>query len=109
MDLKTFRESYDAAEDEFGKGRFNVATMLYYKSLTALCDCYIQRETNRIVTNHTQRFDVLKSLDEKVFRIMSPLFRAYRETYAGTSRSGDAKNIKDGVEKVAKLIGVDVG
>ena len=108
MDLEAFKECYEGAEDEFKKGRYNVATMLYYKALSILCDFYIKRETNRIVTNHTERFDILKGLDYKAFKILSPLFKSYRETYAGTSTRTDAEGIKDGLKRVAKLIGVEI-
>jgi hypothetical protein len=108
MRLGAFEECYNAAEEELAKGRFNVATMLYYKSLTTICDYYIKKETNRIVTNHTQRFDILKELDYKVFGILSPLFKFYRDTYAGVSTKEDALQIKNGLKRVAKLIGVEI-
>ena len=108
MKIETFKECYEAACDELAKRRYNVATMLYYKALTMLCDYYIEEETNKVVTNHTQRFGILTELNKDVFNIVSPMFKTYRNTYAGVSLRDDAIRIKNAVKKVAGLIRVEV-
>jgi len=109
MKIETFKECFEAACDELDKRRYNVATMLYYKALTMICDYYIEEETNKVVTNHTQRFGILKGLDKDIFSIVSPMFKTYRNTYAGVSLRDDAVRIKNAVKKVAGIIGVEIG
>ena len=58
--IKTAKEYFHSAEDEFKRERYNSAVVLYFKSLVSLADLFILQKTGNTPSSHTERFRILK-------------------------------------------------
>jgi hypothetical protein len=108
---ETLKDNYaeyrPSAEESYSKKRYNVAAMIYYKCLTTLADYLIYEKTSRIVSNHTERFKILEKLDKGAYDLLSPLFDTYRQTYFGSLGIVDVTKLKDAVERLEKIVGIE--
>jgi hypothetical protein len=108
---ETLKDNYaeyrPSADEAYAKNRYNVAAMIYYKCLTTLADYLIYGETSRIVSNHTERVKLLEKLSKKAYDLLSPLFDTYRQTYFGSLGVEDVDKLKDAVERLEKIVGIE--
>ncbi|WP_232460994.1 hypothetical protein [Thermococcus radiotolerans] len=81
-DLKeNIREYIETGEDAFKKGRYNSASILYFKALVGICDYVIKRDLNLEPKNHSERFAILRLHYRDLYRIVSKFFDFYRDAY----------------------------
>lgn len=72
---KNFEEYLEIAEYSMGKKKFNSAVTLYYKALVELCDLELLDKTDKIGSNHTERFRLLESNSPELYNISSKMFK----------------------------------
>jgi len=81
-DLKdNINEYFQSAELLFKQRLNNVAFMMYFKSLVAICDYVIWRDLRTLLDNHGERFRVLKLRYPDLYGVLSYYFPYYRDTY----------------------------
>jgi len=91
--LKNAEEFLDSAEENLKKKRFNAAVSDFFKAIVILCDYLIYRETRIMPKNHNQRFSLLKSYFNDIYKKVSNLFITYTKSY----------NLRLGKEEANKL------
>lgn len=78
---KTAKEYYSAGTDEFKKQRYNSAVVLFFKSLVALIDLYILKETRSTPSSHTHRFNITKEKFPEIYNLLDKDFPFYQDSY----------------------------
>ena len=101
---KNFKEYFEIAEYSFNKKKFNTAVTLYYKALVELCDLELLRKLNKIGANHTERFELLRTISPSLYNLASKLFRFYRDSYSKDISETIASLVKKEVENAKRII-----
>ena len=99
---KTAREYFDSAGDEFKKGRYNAAVVLFFKSLVSLIDLYILQKTGNTPSSHTERFRITEEKFSDVYDLLDKDFPFYQESYVHIMTKELAEVIKNDVEIMAE-------
>lgn len=100
--IKTFIEEYSGAIDEFEKGRFRNATILFSKSLFALCDILIFLKLKKLPKNHTERFRLLEEYFPESYPNIDEVFSHYTNTYNKPAEKTAAEKVKNAINKVTR-------
>ncbi len=101
---KNFKEYKEIAEYSFNKEKYNSAVTLYYKALVELCDIDLLNKLKVIGANHTERFEMLKTVSPKLFKISSKIFRFYRDSYNKEISQTVAELVKSEVQNAEKIV-----
>ncbi len=97
---KTFIEEYEGASEQLEKERYKNATILFSKSLFALCDLIIYGKLNKLPKNHTERFRILEEYFSDVYSIVDTIFSHYTDSYSKPILKETCEKIKDGIKKI---------
>ena len=79
--IKTAKEYFNAAEDEFNKSRYNSSVVLYFKSLVALVDLFILQKTGDTPSSHHDRFRTTERDFPEVYDLLDKDFPFYQDSY----------------------------
>ena len=105
--LDNFKDFLSSANDELEKKRYNPAVSSYFKAIAILCDLKIYQERKLLSKNHQERFLFLQTHFSEAYRIIAPLFEKYRDSYNLRMKQGDALDLKENVEKLKKIFGIE--
>jgi len=97
---KTFIEEFQGANEELGKGRYKNSTILFSKSLFALCDFLIFSKLKKLPKNHGERFRILEDYLPEVYSIVDPIFSHYTDAYSKPVLKETCEKIKNAVKKI---------
>ncbi|MBI4983601.1 hypothetical protein HZC32_03075 [Candidatus Woesearchaeota archaeon] len=98
--VQTLIEEYQGAEEEFKKGRYKNAAILFSKAFFALCDLLIYQKMNKLPKNHTERFRILEEYFPDVYKIADQIFTHYTDAYSKPILKETGEQIKDGLKKI---------
>lgn len=79
--LKNAEEFLESGDENFKKRRYNVAVSDYFKAIVILADFLIYKEIKLLPKNHNDRFSILKSYFDNIYREISELFEIYTKSY----------------------------
>lgn len=99
---KTFIEEYEGAAEQLEKKRYKNATILFSKSIFALCDLIINSKLNKLPKNHTERFRILEEYFPEVYSIVDDVFSHYTDAYSKPILKETCEKIKNGIKKIIK-------
>src|SRR3989344_9264868 len=105
---KTAKEYFEAGEDEFNKGRFNSAVVLFFKSLVALIDTYILQKTGKTPSSHTERFRTTEENFQDVYDILDKDFPFYQDSYNILMTKELAEVIREDAEYMAEKTSIEL-
>ena len=74
-------EYIETGEDAFKKGRYNSASILYFKALVGICDYILKKELNLEPKNHSELFAILRLHHRDLYRVVNKFFDFYRDAY----------------------------
>ena len=97
---KTFIEEYEGASEELKKGRYKNATILFSKSLFALCDLIIYSKLKKLPQKHGERFRILEEHFAEIYSIVDGIFNNYTDAYSKPVLKETCEGIKDGIKKI---------
>lgn len=100
--IKTAKEYFDSAKEEFSKKRYNSSVVLYFKSLVALIDLFILQKTGNTPSSHTERFRITQERFKDIYNILDKNFPFYQESYVHLMTKELAEVIKNDAELMAK-------
>ena len=106
--IKTAREYFYSAEDEFGKERYNSAVVLYFKSLVALADLYILQKTGNTPSSHTDRFRITQQSFPELYNLLDKDFPFYQNSYIQIMTKELAEVIKNDAKFMAEKTQVEL-
>ncbi|NQV09471.1 hypothetical protein HQ529_06495 [Candidatus Woesearchaeota archaeon] len=98
-----FKDFLKSGNDELEKKRYNPAVSSYFKSLVILCDLKIYKERGLLPKNHSERFLFLKTHFQDIYKLLSPLFKDYRDSYNLRLTKEDASKLKENVKKIQRI------
>ncbi|MFC1800716.1 hypothetical protein ACFLYT_01535 [Nanoarchaeota archaeon] len=96
----TFIEEYVGAQEQLDKERYKNATILFSKSLFALCDLLLEKKLKRLPKNHTERFRMLEEYLQEAYKVVDGIFSNYTDAYSKPVLKESCENIKDGIKKI---------
>ncbi|MBI4440196.1 hypothetical protein HY638_04460 [Candidatus Woesearchaeota archaeon] len=97
---KTFLEEYLGAKDEAGKERYKNATILFSKSIFALCDFLLYQKLSKLPKNHSERFRLLEEYYPDVYSVVDTIFTHYTDAYSKPVLKETCEKIQDGIKKI---------
>ena len=103
MDIEnTFKEEYSGANEEFEKKRYINATILFSKSLFALCDIIIYDKLKKLPKNHSERFRILEEYFHEIYKTVDTNFGHYTDAYSKPIAKENCERIKNEINKIIK-------
>jgi len=102
------REYFKIAEFSLDGGNYNSAVVLYFKSLVALCDLYLLKETGNAPSSHSSRFRIAEEHFPEIYNLLDKDFPFYQNSYNQKMSKELAEVIKNDAEFVAEKIEVDL-
>lgn len=79
--IKTAKEYFNSAKDEFSKKRYNSAVVLYFKLLVALVDLFVLQKTGDTPSSHNERFRITQENFPEVYDLLDKDFPFYQNSY----------------------------
>lgn len=107
-DLKKGLEEYlqSATEDE-QKGRRRSAATMYFKAIGACCDYVIYSKFKKVPDSHAERFRIMEAHFQHFYAIVNKTFPIYQQTYRSDISIGQLEALKDGLQKIKRLAGLE--
>ncbi|MEK6816544.1 MAG: hypothetical protein AABY09_02945, partial [Nanoarchaeota archaeon] len=102
---ETFIEEYEGAVEQFKKERYKNATILFSKSLFALCDLMIYSKLSKLPKNHSERFRMLEKFFPDAYAIVDSIFGNYTDAYSKPILKETCEEIINGIRKIVKADG----
>lgn len=100
--IKAGKEYFNSREDEFKKGRYNSAVVLYFKALISFCDLYVLQKTGETPSSHNDRFKITKEKFSEVYNLLDKDFPFYQSSYIQIMSRELAEVIKDDAKIMAE-------
>ena len=99
--IKTAKEYFNSAKDEFSKKRYNSAVVLYFKSLVALVDLFVLQKTGDTPSSHTERFRITQENFPEIYDLLDKDFPFYQNSYFQIMSKELAEVVKNDAEIMA--------
>ncbi len=100
--IKSGKEYFYSGNDEFNKGRYNSAVVLYFKALVSFCDLYVLQKTGNTPSSHIDRFKITKEKFPEVYDLLDKDFPFYQSSYVQIMTKELAEVIKDDAKIMAE-------
>jgi hypothetical protein len=100
--IKSGKEYFFSANDEFNKSRYNSAVVLYFKALVSFTDLYILQNTGNTPSSHNDRFKITKEKFIEVYNLLDKDFPFYQSSYIQIMTKELAEVIKDDAKIMAE-------
>ena len=101
-------EYYENALEAEKKKQFNSAVTLFFKAISALCDCYILNMEGKSVSSHSERFKILRSKYLELYNIIDKDFPFYQDSYKIKLNQEVSTILKDDVKFLFKKLKVGI-
>lgn len=101
--LQNFKDFVESADRDFDNKKYNPAVSSYFKAIVILCDWKIYKERRLLPKNHSERFNFLKIYFKQAYKLISPLFKKYTDSYNIRLNEGDAILLKENVKKLREI------
>ncbi|MEK6938327.1 MAG: hypothetical protein AABX04_04755 [Nanoarchaeota archaeon] len=101
--ILTFLEEYEGAEEQFEKGRYKNATILFSKAFFALCDILIFQKIKKLPKNHGERFRILEEFYPPVYLAADKIFSHYIDAYNKPLLKENSEFIQNGIKQIIRL------
>lgn len=106
--IKTAKEYFQSAEDDFKKGRFNSSVVLFFKSLVSFTDLYVLQKTGNTPSSHNDRFRITKEKFPEIYNLLDKDFPFYQSSYIQIMAKELAEVIRDDAKIVAQKTKVEI-
>ncbi len=106
--IKTAREYFQSAEDNFEKGRFNSSLILFFKSLIAFVDLFLLNEINETPSSHGRRFFITRKRFPEIYDILDRTFPFYQSSYVQIITKDLVEVIKEDVRFMAEKTKIEL-
>ncbi len=105
--LDNFKEFLQSAEKDLQEKRYNPAISSYFKAIAILCDYAIYRERGLLPKNHKERFLFLELHFKETYKLISPLFKEYTDSYNLRIQRDQVVRLKEHVEKIKRNLKIE--
>src|SRR3989338_11538548 len=103
---ENFEEYFHLGNLAFREEKYNSATTLYFKAISALFDLYLFRHTGSTPSSHTHRFRILEKSFPKLYLIADRDFPFYQDSYTKKMDREAAQLLKEDTEHLKKILGI---
>jgi len=100
--IKAGKEYFYSGNDEFNKGRYNSAVVLYFKALISFSDLFVLQKTGDTPSSHNERFKITKEKFSEIYNLLDKDFPFYQSSYVQIMSKELAEVIKDDAKIVAE-------
>lgn len=102
------KEFYDQGLAAYQKESYNSAVTLFFKAIAVLVDLFLLQEKGSIPKDHSQRFRILEDEYRKLYKILDRDFPLYQDSYRLELGQDYAEVLKDDLETVSTITGIDI-
>lgn len=106
--IKAGKEYFYSGNDEFNKGRYNSAVVLYFKALISFSDLYVLQKTGDTPSSHIDRFAITKEQFPEVYDLLDKDFPFYQSSYVQIMSKELVEVIKDDAHIMAEKTKVTI-
>ena len=106
--LDNIKEYVKEAEKSKQDGAYNSATTLYFKAIAVLIDLFILKKEGTTPTNHNERFKILKTKYQELYKILDKDFPIYQRSYRIKLTKEYLKILEDDFKKVIKFTDIKI-
>lgn len=99
---RTAKEYFQSGKEEFEKGRYNAAVVLFFKAIAAITDIYILDQTGKTPSSHNERFSITKQRYSDVYDILDKDFPYYQDSYVQIMSKELAEVMREDAQTLAK-------
>ncbi|ADT85194.1 hypothetical protein [Thermococcus barophilus] len=104
-DLKAnIQECIEVGEIAFKRGKYNSATIMYFKAMVGICDYIIKRDLGLEPKNHAERFAVLRLHYRDLYKVVNKYFDFYRDAYERRITKREVGELRNAVLRLADRI-----
>ncbi len=104
--IENFNEYYQLGLMAFKTEKYNSATTLFFKAISALCDLYILRHKGQVPSSHAQRFRILEEKYFDIYKIVDRDFPFYQDSYTNKMDKETALLLKEDAESIKKKLNI---
>jgi hypothetical protein len=94
-----FTQAVKAEKDK----AFNAAVVLYFKTIASLVDLFIYRKELIKLSNHTERFRLLRNKYREIYSLIDKDFSVYQESYKSRLSKEHVEVMKNDLRKLEEL------
>src|SRR3989338_10154693 len=98
-------EYVEFGERALKENRFNSATTLFFKAISAEVDLFILKKEGFVPSSHTQRFRIVQEKYPEIYEIIDKDFPFYQDSYTKKMNKEIVEIFKEDVERIRKIIG----
>ena len=102
--LKNYQEFTESAERDFQDKRYNPAISSYFKALAIICDYTIYLQRGLLPKNHRERILFLEVHYPEAYKLITPLFKEYTDSYNVRIQKETVQRLKENVEKLKTIL-----
>jgi len=107
-DLLQNVKEYLAKARESENDSYNVAVTLYFKAIAVLIDLFILEKEGFIPSNHSERFRLLETKYNLLYRILDKDFPIYQRSYRTKLTEEHVKILKNDFETIIEFTGIKI-
>ena len=106
--IENAKEYFGNALSAEKRYEFNSSVTLYFKAISALCDLYLFEKEGRMITNHSERFRILKLKYPLLYGIMDKDFPFYQDSYKLRLNMEVSEILKEDAKRLFKLLNINI-
>ena len=102
---ENIKEYVDFGERALKERKYNSATTLFFKAISAEVDLFILKKEGFVPSSHTQRFRIVQEKYPEIYEIIDKDFPLYQDSYTKKMNKEIVEIFKEDVERIRKIIG----
>ena len=106
--IENAKEYFKNAIDAHQRNEFNTSVTLFFKTLSALSDIYILINEGRMPISHSERFRILQSKYQKIYRILDKNFPFYQESYRTKLNKETSQMFEEDARELFKILNITI-
>ena len=106
--LENAKEYMNNALEAEKKQQFNTSVTLFFKTLSALADLFILKKEGHIPSSHSNRFRILETKYPNIYKILDNDFPFYQDSYKSKLDKETSNLLKEDVNKLSKILEIDL-
>lgn len=100
--IENSREYFLEGKEALARGRYNSASVLFFKALVSLIDLYLLQKTGKAPSSHAERFIICKNKFYDAYDLLDKDFPFYQDSYIKALSKEIAEVIKEDAEFMAE-------
>jgi len=97
------KEYIDFGERALNEKKFNSATTLFFKAISARIDLFILKKEGFVPSSHTHRFRIVQEKYPEIYEIIDKDFPFYQDSYTKKMNKEVVEVLKEDAERIKEI------